>query len=175
MKVLADGLGHHITQLFHIIRKILSSPVKNMRGVITTSVLTWAVGGHEQLSYTLVTAVALYSLIFLFIWFILYLSAHDGFCFTSRLQRARYCFLQRFVHPSLLASFMLPVAKFLVFNKPGRPFKNQPWQLKNKCISLSNVHRADLYLCPYLCLTSPDTHSSGGFLDFMLKPLACRR
>lgn len=91
--------------------------------MMTTSVLTWAVGGHKQHSYTLVTAVALCSLIFLFIWFILYLGTHDGFCFASRLQRARYCFLQRFVHLSLLASFMLPVAKFLFSTSQAGHFK----------------------------------------------------
>lgn len=39
-QVLADGLGRGITQLFHITRKILSSPVKSMRGAITASVLS---------------------------------------------------------------------------------------------------------------------------------------
>lgn len=137
--------------------------------------LTWAVGGHKQHSYTVVTAVALYGPIFPFIWFILYLSAHDSFCFASRLHRASYLFLQRFVHLSLLVSFTLPVAKFLLVNEPGRPLQNQPWQLKNQRIFLSNKHRVDLLLCPYLWLTSPDSHSSGGYLDFMPKSLACIR
>lgn len=92
-QVLADDLLHLITQLFHSVRGILVSPVTSMRGVITASVLSnTAVGGHKQHDYTAVTAVVLYGPIFLFILFILYLSAHDGFGFASRLHRAIYCF-----------------------------------------------------------------------------------
>lgn len=92
-QVLADDLHHLITQLFHSVRRILVSPVTSVRGVISASVLSnTAVGGHEQHDYTAVTAVVLYGPIFLFILFILYLSAHDGFGFASRLHRAIYCF-----------------------------------------------------------------------------------
>lgn len=147
--------------------KSICLPVKSMTGVVTASVLcTWAVGGHKQHDCTVVTAVALYGPIFLFISFILYLSAHDGFGFASRLHRASYCFC-RDLCTFLLASFMLPLAKSLLVHEPSRPLQHQPWQLKNKL--LSHAHRVDLFLCPCLWLTFPNRHSPASGLQEVMR------
>lgn len=135
-QVLADGFHHYITQLFHSMRRILVSQSKAWEEWLQhLCCRTRPVGGHKQHDYTVVTAVALYGPVLLFILFILYLGAHDGFDFASRLHRASYCFC-RDLCTFALAIFMLPLAKSLLVNEPSRPLQHQPWQLKNKHVLL---------------------------------------
>lgn len=130
VQVLTRCLGHYTTQLFHIARQILHSPDKTMRRTTCTAAVLPNMGCGRPEAHKLYCSHCCcplwsnFSFFFFLFLFILYVSAHDVFCFASRLYGASFCFC-RFVRLSSLAKFTLLDANFLLVNKPGRPLQNR--------------------------------------------------